>query len=196
MAYKPFDLSGKVALITGGNGGIGLGMAEALADAGADVVIWGMNPTKNADAKARLEAKGTRILVSTVDVTIEEAVVNGMLNGLDPHSSYLDPKNFRDMQIQTRGEFGGLGIEVTMEDGLIKVVTPIDDTPAAKAGLQVSIDAVKELVAACKARGLWPFTHFNRLHVTPPCTVSRDQVEEGLAIIDEALTITDQYYTG
>jgi NAD(P)-dependent dehydrogenase (short-subunit alcohol dehydrogenase family) len=78
MAYKPFDLSGKVALITGGNGGIGLGMAEALADAGADVVIWGMNPTKNADAKARLEAKGTRILVSTVDVTIEEAVVNGM----------------------------------------------------------------------------------------------------------------------
>ena len=55
-----------------------------------------------------------------------------MLNGLDPHSSYLDPKNFRDMQIQTRGEFGGLGIEVTMEDGLVKVVAPIDDTPAAR----------------------------------------------------------------
>ena len=58
-----------------------------------------------------------------------------MLTGLDPHSSYMDPKSFRDMQIQTRGEFGGLGIEVTMEDGLVKVVAPIDDTPAAKAGI-------------------------------------------------------------
>jgi len=58
-----------------------------------------------------------------------------MLAGLDPHSSYMDPKSFRDMQVQTRGEFGGLGIEVTMEDGLIKVVAPIDDTPASKAGL-------------------------------------------------------------
>ena len=58
-----------------------------------------------------------------------------MLAGLDPHSSYMDAKSFRDMQIQTRGEFGGLGIEVTMEDGLIKVVSPIDETPAAKAGI-------------------------------------------------------------
>jgi carboxyl-terminal processing protease len=70
------------------------------------------------------------------DSKLVEGAVNGMLNGLDPHSSYLDPKNFRDMQIQTRGEFGGLGIEVTMEDGLIKVVAPIDDTPAAKAGIR------------------------------------------------------------
>src|SRR5262249_56185798 len=61
---------------------------------------------------------------------------NGMLNGLDPHSSYMDPKSFRDMQVQTRGEFGGLGIEGTMEDGLVKVVAPIDDTPAAKAGVR------------------------------------------------------------
>ena len=53
-----------------------------------------------------------------------------MLAALDPHSSYMDAKSFRDMQVQTRGEFGGLGIEVTMEDGLVKVVTPIDDTPA------------------------------------------------------------------
>jgi len=64
-----------------------------------------------------------------------ESAINGMLSSLDPHSSYMDPKSFRDMQVQTRGEFGGLGIEVTMEDGLIKVVTPIDDTPAAKAGI-------------------------------------------------------------
>jgi carboxyl-terminal processing protease len=64
-----------------------------------------------------------------------EAAINGMLNSLDPHSSYMDSKSFRDMQVQTRGEFGGLGIEVTQEDGLIKVVTPIDDTPASRAGI-------------------------------------------------------------
>jgi carboxyl-terminal processing protease len=69
------------------------------------------------------------------DSKLIESAVNGMLNGLDPHSSYMDPKSFRDMQVQTRGEFGGLGIEVTMEDGLVKVVAPIDDTPAAKAGV-------------------------------------------------------------
>jgi len=69
------------------------------------------------------------------DAKLIETAINGMLAGLDPHSSYMDAKSFRDMQVQTRGEFGGLGIEVTMEDGLIKVVAPIDDTPAAKAGV-------------------------------------------------------------
>src|SRR6187399_377532 len=72
------------------------------------------------------------------DSKLIEQAINGMLNGLDPHSSYMDPKNFRDMQIQTRGEFGGLGIEVTMEEGLVKVVAPIDETPAAKAGIQAN----------------------------------------------------------
>src|SRR5580693_3487259 len=70
------------------------------------------------------------------DSKLVEGAINGMLNGLDPHSSYMDPKSFRDMQVQTRGEFGGLGIEVTMEDGLVKVVAPIDETPAAKAGVR------------------------------------------------------------
>src|SRR3954467_8998592 len=69
------------------------------------------------------------------DTKLIESAINGMLSGLDPHSSYMEPKSFRDMQIQTRGEFGGLGIEVTMEEGLIKVVSPIDDTPASKAGV-------------------------------------------------------------
>ena len=64
-----------------------------------------------------------------------EAAINGMLTSLDPHSSYMDAKSFRDMQTSTKGEFGGLGIEVTQEEGLIKVVTPIIDTPAAKAGI-------------------------------------------------------------
>lgn len=69
------------------------------------------------------------------DAKLIESAINGMLTSLDPHSSYMSPKSFRDMQVQTRGEFGGLGIEVTMEDGLVKVVSPIDDTPAAKAGI-------------------------------------------------------------
>ena len=64
-----------------------------------------------------------------------EAAINGMLSSLDPHSSYMDAKAYRDMQVQTKGEFGGLGIEVTEEDGVIKVVSPIDDTPASKAGI-------------------------------------------------------------
>ena len=64
--------------------------------------------------------------------------VTGMLSGLDPHSSYMDANSFRDMQVETKGEFGGLGMEVTMEDGQLKVVTPIDDTPAAKAGVQAN----------------------------------------------------------
>ena len=64
-----------------------------------------------------------------------ESAVNGMLTSLDPHSSFMDAKSFRDMQTTTSGKFGGLGIEVTMEDGLIKVVSPIDDTPASKAGI-------------------------------------------------------------
>ena len=70
------------------------------------------------------------------DDTLIEGAINGMLTSLDPHSNYLTAKNFNDMKVPTRGEFGGLGIEVSMENGLIKVVSPIDDTPAARAGLK------------------------------------------------------------
>ena len=69
------------------------------------------------------------------DTKLIESAINGMLSALDPHSSYLNAKNFRDMQVQTRGEFGGLGIEVTMENGVVKVVAPIEGTPADKAGI-------------------------------------------------------------
>jgi len=72
----------------------------------------------------------------TTDKQLIESAINGMLQSLDPHSSYLNEENFRDMQVQTRGEFGGLGIEVTMEQGFVRVVSPIDDTPAARAGLE------------------------------------------------------------
>ena len=70
------------------------------------------------------------------DKELIEAAINGMLISLDPHSGYLNPKDFEDMQVRTRGEFGGLGIEVTMENGYVKVVSPIDDTPAFRAGLK------------------------------------------------------------
>jgi len=70
------------------------------------------------------------------DQKLIEAAIAGMLTSLDPHSSYLNAKSFREMRVQTRGEFGGLGIEVTMEDGLVKVVSPIDDTPAFRAGIE------------------------------------------------------------
>src|SRR5262249_51969368 len=70
------------------------------------------------------------------DSKLIESAINGMLSGLARPSRYMDPKRFRDMQVQPRGEFGGLGIEVTQEDGFIKVVAPIDDPPAAKAGVR------------------------------------------------------------
>lgn len=76
--FKPFDLTGKVALVTGGNGGIGLGMADAMAQAGADVVIWGTNAKKNDDAAKKLAAHGRRVATRIVDVSKEKDVVEGM----------------------------------------------------------------------------------------------------------------------
>lgn len=78
MAFTSFDLTGKVALVTGGNGGIGLGMAEGLAAAGAKVAIWGQNPAKNAEAEQVLTALGGEVLVQSVDVASEQAVVEGV----------------------------------------------------------------------------------------------------------------------
>jgi NAD(P)-dependent dehydrogenase (short-subunit alcohol dehydrogenase family) len=82
MAYAPFDLKGKVALVTGGNGGIGFGMVEALAQAGADVVIWGSNGAKNAAAEAKLKATGVNVLTQVVNVADEAAVEAGMLEAV------------------------------------------------------------------------------------------------------------------
>lgn len=96
----------------------------------------------NADIYKQLDLFGEvleRVRVEYVekpdDPKLIENAINGMLNGLDPHSSYLTPKDFQDMQVQTRGEFGGLGIEVTMEEGVVKVISPIDNTPADRAGI-------------------------------------------------------------
>lgn len=78
MSYKPFDLSGKVALVTGGNGGIGLGMADAIAQSGADVAIWGTNEDKNKKAAERLRAHGVKVYTRKVDVSDEAQVVDGI----------------------------------------------------------------------------------------------------------------------
>ncbi|MEQ9639635.1 MAG: S41 family peptidase [Alphaproteobacteria bacterium] len=110
-------------------------MLAALAPAGAQA--------DNAETYRQLNLFGDvfeRVRADYVEPVDEaelvEAAINGMLRSLDPHSSYLNAKNFRDMQVQTRGEFGGLGIEVTMENGVVKVVSPIDETPADRAGLK------------------------------------------------------------
>ena len=78
MTYAPFDLTGRVALVTGGNGGIGLGMADALAQAGASVEIWGTNAEKNARALAQIKAHGTKVNARIVDVSKEENIVAGV----------------------------------------------------------------------------------------------------------------------
>ncbi len=128
---------------------ISLLMVGALMGAGAAVVVT-QSPlftttravAASAETYRQLNLFGDvfeKIRGDYVDVPDEsklvESAINGMLTSLDPHSSYMDAKSYRDMQVQTRGEFGGLGIEVTMEDGLVKVVSPIDETPAARAGV-------------------------------------------------------------
>ena len=99
--------------------------------------------TKSAEVYRQLDLFGDifeRVRAQYVEETepaeLIEAAINGMLTSLDPHSGYLPPKEFDDMQVQTRGQFGGLGIEVTQEDGWVKVVAPMDDTPADRAGVQ------------------------------------------------------------
>jgi len=99
--------------------------------------------SRNADVYRQLDLFGDvfeRIraqYVNEVDTgQLIQAAINGMLSSLDPHSSYLAPDDFEDMRVQTRGAFGGLGIEITQEDGMVRVITPIDDTPASQAGVQ------------------------------------------------------------
>ncbi len=127
------------------------------------------------------------------DENLIENAINGMLASLDPHSSYLNPKNFRDMQVQTRGEFGGLGIEVTMEEGLVKVVTPIDGTPAQEAGVLPG-DLIVELDGE-QVQGLTLNEAVERMRgaVKEPIviTIAREGVDEPfeIEIIRDIITI-------
>ncbi|BBK39155.1 peptidase S41 [Allostella sp. ATCC 35155] len=112
-------------------------------------IVWAVLPAESQNARNANDTYRQLNLFSEVfekvradyveqvsDEQLVESAINGMLSALDPHSSFLNAKNYSDMQVQTRGQFGGLGIEVTMENGVIKVVSPIDDTPAARAGLR------------------------------------------------------------
>src|SRR5919106_6664364 len=110
---------------------------------GAYLLLPGVLQAESSDTFRQLKLFGdvfervrAEYVEEVTDEQLVEAAINGMLTALDPHSGYLDAKKYRDMQVQTKGEFGGLGIEVTMEDGLVKVVSPIDDTPADRAGIQ------------------------------------------------------------
>ncbi|MDN2567742.1 S41 family peptidase [Aquibium sp. A9E412] len=113
-----------------------------------------------------------------------ESAINGMLSALDPHSSYLNPDAAKDMRVQTKGEFGGLGIEVTMEDELVKVITPIDDTPAARAGVLPG-DLIVEIDGE-EVRGLTLNEAVDRMRglVNTPIelTIVRENVAEPLSI--------------
>ena len=121
----------------------------ALAGAVSATVIWhafnAATAASNRDAYQQLDLFGEvfdRVRADYVerpnDEKLIEGAISGMLSSLDPHSSYMNAKNFQEMQIETQGKFGGIGIEVTMENGTVKVVSPIDDTPAARAGIMAN----------------------------------------------------------
>lgn len=116
---------------------IGLAVAvDAMGWAAQETQPSGMSTYRQLDLFAHVLARVQAEYVDEVDTSkAMEAALNGMLASLDPHSSYMNPTEFRDMETQMRGEYGGLGIEVTTDDGVVKVVTPIDGTPAARAGV-------------------------------------------------------------
>jgi carboxyl-terminal processing protease len=115
----------------------GVALAWAVVPAGSQSTSNGNDTYKQLNLFGEVFERVRADYVEKVtDEQLIESAINGMLSSLDPHSSFLNAKNYRDMQVQTRGEFGGLGIEVTMESGAVKVVSPIDDTPAARAGLR------------------------------------------------------------
>ncbi len=118
------------------------------------------------------------------DRDLVDNALNGMLSSLDPHSSYMDAKQYADMQVQTKGEFGGLGLEVTADGGLIKVISPIDDTPAARAGIK-SGDLILSLDGK-SVEGLTLNDAVDRMRGTPGSTITltlkREHVDKPIAV--------------
>jgi carboxyl-terminal processing protease len=123
---------GPVAGVIGRHVGYDFGITAAFAQDGSRADTYRLL-TLFGDVFERVRAE---YVDPVTDKDLVENAINGMLTGLDPHSSYMNSKAFRDMQVQTKGEFGGLGIEVTQDNGFIKVISPIDDTPASRAGVK------------------------------------------------------------
>ncbi|MGM3386674.1 S41 family peptidase [Stutzerimonas stutzeri] len=120
------------------------------------------------------------------DKTLLENAIKGMLSNLDPHSAYLEPEAFADLQESTSGEFGGLGIEVGIEDGFIKVVSPIDDTPASKAGIEAGDLIVK--IDGKPTKGMSMMDAVNLMRGKPGTDISLSLVREGGKPFDVKLT--------
>lgn len=128
-----------LVLLIGVTLGVSLAIGQGVfAEKGADKIVGKLGlPLDELRNFTEVFARIKKDYVEEVsDKTLLENAIRGMLSGLDPHSSYLDPENFKELQVGTRGEFGGLGIEVGMEDGFVKVISPIDDTPAMRAGVK------------------------------------------------------------
>ena len=139
MPAKDEECLGMRKLAFAALGGVAVGFVAA---GQIGTPLWAQTGTvrttyQNLDLFGNVFERVRTAYVDQVDeAELIEAAIAGMLASLDPHSSYLPPEGFEDMRVQTKGEFGGLGIEVTMEEGLVRVVAPIDETPAAKAGVQ------------------------------------------------------------
>jgi carboxyl-terminal processing protease len=134
------------------------------------------------------------------DRDLVDNALNGMLSGLDPHSSYMDAKQYRDMQITTKGEFGGLGLEVTSDNGLVKVISPIDDTPAARAGMKAgdlilsldgkSVEGLSLNDAVDRMRGAPGSTitlNIKREHIDKPIDVTMTREVIHIQVVKSAL---------
>src|ERR1700730_5591573 len=120
------------------------------------------------------------------DKKIVYAAFDGIVKSLDPHSSYMDPKSYRDMQVTTSGQFGGLGMQVNMEDGLLKVVSPIDDTPAARAGILAG-DIIAQVDGA-PVKGLTLAQAVEKMRGTPGTEVRLGSIRKDHAPLNLTLT--------
>jgi|UniRef100_A0A8J4M4P0 carboxyl-terminal processing protease len=161
--------------------GASLGIAPAFAEATTDSADTYRLLSLFGDVFERVRAD---YVEPVPDRELVENSINGMLTGLDPHSSYMNAKAFQDMQVQTRGEFGGLGLEVTQDNGFIKVISPIDDTPAARAGIKAG-----DLILALDGKSVQGLTLNDAVdHMRGPpdskitLTIKREGVEKPIEV--------------
>jgi len=143
MTFRPKRLRTGLLLGAAFAAGLGLGPTAGIVSRNLGIDMAWADDSGRTDTYRLLSLFGdvfervrAEYVEPTSDRDLVENAINGMLTGLDPHSNYMNAKAFRDMQVQTRGEFGGLGIEVTQDNGFIKVISPIDDTPASRAGVK------------------------------------------------------------